>query len=77
MFCSIINNYVNYTIVVRITDVPTVTTITVVAEMVAAATGALRARLRVNADVLTIVAITTQFKCYSTGVIAMTQVSVI
>ena len=73
-----IYNYANYTIVVHITGVPTVTTVTVVAEMVASATEAFSSRLRINTEVFTIlVAITTQFNGYSTGVIATSQVSVI
>ena len=55
-------------ILLKIPDVPTVTSDAVVVESVAAATGALRARLRVCADVLAIIAVTTPRDCYSVGV---------
>ena len=52
----------------NITDVPTVASDAVVVESVAAATGALRARLRVCADVVAIMTVTTPRDCYSVGV---------
>ena len=52
----------------KITDVATVTSDAVVVETVAALTRALKAGLRVCADVLAIIAVTTPPACYNIGV---------